>query len=567
MKKRNALLHSVVLVIAVLSAPGLAVEFTSSNLPIIAIRTDGKNIPDEPKLSAWMGIIDNGPEKRNHIGDPFNGYEGPIGIETRGSSSQGFPKKSYTIETRDAAGENRNVSLLGMPPENDWVLYSPYIDKSLMRNALAYWLANQLGRYASRTRFCEVVLNGEYQGVYVLMEKIKRDKNRVDIAELKTDGITGDELTGSYIIRIDQPDPRAGGWYSAYAFGELRIFYQYYYPASTAIAPEQEAYIQKFIGALENALVGDRFADPERGYARYLEVESFVDYLIINEVAKNVDAYRLSMFMYKDRDSASGKLAMGPVWDFDLAFGNVNYNVHPSVPVKGLFDQGLQINNGLVWFSATFWWWWRRLLQDESFIEATAERWQELRKGVLKIENLTAKIDEMASYLEEAQRRNFARWPILGEYVPPNNFIGQTYGEEVEYLRQWLNERLAWMDANFLSDIRRVPDLSPGRLTAVEEPLTAVPPSFTLDQNYPNPFNSSTAIHFSLPAPAQVSLCIYNLSGQKVATLAEGEQNAGGYTLRWSGTDDRGNELASGIYLYRLRTSTCEKTEELLLLK
>lgn len=568
MTKYTDLLVLGILVVAVTSSPVPAMDFTSSNLPIMVIHTDGKDIPNEPKISAWMGIIDNGPEERNHVGDSFNGYEGPIGIEIRGSSAQGFPKKSYAVETRDVEGKNRNVSLLGMPPENDWVLYGPYSDKSLMRNVLAYWMANQMGYYASRTRFCEVVLNGEHVGAYVLMEKIKRDKNRIDIAELKTDDVTGDDLTGGYMIRMDRYiEGEVGGWYSAYAFGKSRLFYQYYYPESTDIVPEQEAYLRGFFDELEDTIVGDRFSDPEEGYAKYIDVASFVDYLIVNEVAKNVDAYRLSMFMYKDKDSVDGKLFMGPVWDFDFAFGNVDYNVSLSVPVQGLFDQGLQINNPFVWFSVPFWFWWRRILQDESFIQAIGSRWQELRKDVLRMENLAGKIDEMAIYLEEAQTRNFERWPILGEHVWPNNFVGQTYMGEVEYLKQWLDERLTWMDSNLLNDIRLVTDISPERLIAIEESTAALPWNFTLEQNFPNPFNRSTVIRFALPEKEEIELAVFNLAGQKVVTLVEGLRNVGTYTVRWDSRDEEGSELASGIYVYRLQAGIHTETRRLVLLR
>ena len=155
------------------------VTLTSSNLPIIVIDTYEQVIPDEPKISAHMGIIFNGSGEINYITDSSSHYDGDIGIEIRGHSSQHyFPKKQYGLETRDSEGENINVSLLGMPEENDWILYAPYSDKSLMRNVLAYDIAKSLGSYAPRTQFCEVILNNDYVGIYVFMEKIKKDSNR-----------------------------------------------------------------------------------------------------------------------------------------------------------------------------------------------------------------------------------------------------------------------------------------------------------------------------------------------------------------------------------------------------
>ena len=160
------------------------VNLTSSNLPIVVIDTNGQEIPNEPKLDVHMGIIYNGEGQRNYITDPFNEYDGFIGIELRGNASQMFPKKPYLFETRDELGNNLNVSLLGLPKENDWILRAAYIDKTLLRDALAYEMARDMGRWASRSRHVELILNGEYWGVYVLVESIKPDVNRVDIARM-----------------------------------------------------------------------------------------------------------------------------------------------------------------------------------------------------------------------------------------------------------------------------------------------------------------------------------------------------------------------------------------------
>ena len=179
-------------------------EFSSSNLPIIFIDTDGQQIIDDERITANMGIIYNGAETRNNISDTFNEYNGNIAIELRGSMALLFPKKSYRFETHNDQGEDLNVSLLDMPSENDWILYAPFVDLSMIRNVLVYDISNDIGRYASRTRLCELVLNGNYQGVYVLMEKIKRDNNRVDIAAMNENDTAGDSLTGGYIIKIDK---------------------------------------------------------------------------------------------------------------------------------------------------------------------------------------------------------------------------------------------------------------------------------------------------------------------------------------------------------------------------
>ena len=160
-----------------------------------------------------MGIIYNGPGVRNNLTDPFNNYNGKVGIETRGHSSQMFPMKAYGFELRDTAGNSVNKSILGMPKESDWILYAPYTDKTLMRNFLAYTLSRQMGHWAAHCQFVEVVLNGDYIGVYVLMEKIKRNANRVNIVKMDNTIISGDEVTGGYIFSLDK-DPNA--WISRF---------------------------------------------------------------------------------------------------------------------------------------------------------------------------------------------------------------------------------------------------------------------------------------------------------------------------------------------------------------
>ena len=240
------------------SVDGSLITFTSSNLPIVVINTNGQEIPDEYKITADMGIIYNGEGVRNNLTNPYNNYNGKIGIEIRGSSSQGFPKKQYSLETRDLAGNDLNVSLLGFPEESDWILFAPYNDKSLMRDVLAYKIANSMGRYASRSKYCEVVLNNEYIGVYVLFEKVKRDANRVNIKKLESSDISGDALTGGYIIKIDKTDGENNdGWYSTYLpypQAPYSVFYQYHYPKPDNIVQQQKDYIQNKIFQFETMM-------------------------------------------------------------------------------------------------------------------------------------------------------------------------------------------------------------------------------------------------------------------------------------------------------------------------
>ncbi|MBI9038928.1 MAG: CotH kinase family protein [Bacteroidales bacterium] len=420
-------------------------EFSSSNLPIIIIETNGQVIPDEPKITVEMGIIYNGEGQRNYVSDPFNNYDGLVGIEKRGSSSQMFPKKQYAFETRDSFGNNLNVSLLGMPEENDWILYAPYSDKSLMRNVLTFKLTNDMGYYASRTCFCELVLNGEYMGIYVLMEKIKRDKNRVDIAKMDEDDLSGDSLTGGYIVKIDKTTgSTSGGWYSTfppYPGSWQNIYYQYHYPNADVIQYQQKEYIEDFIYEFESTMDSDEFNDPESGYASIIDVNNFADYIIINELGKSVDSYRYSTFLHKDRESIDGRLKMGPIWDFNLAFGNADY-------FTGFDPEGFMITYpDFPNFIKPFWW--EKLFTDAKFFQNIVLDWNIFRQDVLHLDSIYNYIDCTAEFLNESQERNFERWPILGQYVWPNYFIGATYEEEIQYLKEFITERIEWLDVQF----------------------------------------------------------------------------------------------------------------------
>jgi hypothetical protein len=411
--------------------------FESSDLPIVVIETGGVEIPDEPKIPAVMGVI-RGDGERNVLTDPFTDYYGHIGIELRGTSSLDHPQKQYLVNTRDSLGEDVNVPLMEFPRENDWILYAPYVDKSLMRNVLVYHMAREMGRYASRTRFCELLIDGEYRGVYVLMEQIKRDKYRVNVSKLEPHIEHGEELTGGYIFSIDHGGKEGDlGWSGA--FDSLGYFtYWHVYPKSKHINLNQRWYIQDHMAKFENLMQHPDYADSRRGYATYIDVASFVDYMLINEWANNVDGFIASVYMHKDRSSIDHRIVAGPVWDFNIAFGNANYR-------DGELTTGWRSHNGRIPF------WWRRLLQDVTFTTRLEHRWSELRQGVLSDDHVRHVIDSLASHLNEAQHRHFARWELLGANIWPNAFVGDTWEEELDYLKSWTLERMAWMDEHIES--------------------------------------------------------------------------------------------------------------------
>lgn len=477
------------------------VDFSSSSLPIVVIDTDNQEIVDDPRIVAGMGIIYNRDGSMNNLADPFNEYAGKISIEIRGNTSQSFPKKSYGLETQLENGENNNVSLLDLPVENDWILYAPYSDKSLIRNILAYRLSRELDHYAPRTRLCELSLNGEYMGVYVLVEKIKRDNNRVDIATLNPDEISGDDVTGGYIIKIDRETGNSGPSWSSRLGGN---YFQYEYPKYDEIVPEQQAYIKSYIDDFEEALASDDFMDGVSGYRPYVDEGSFIDFFIVNELSKNIDGYILSTFLYKDRDSNGGKLTFGPVWDYNLAFGNADYR-------EGDRTDGLQVHINPVS------WWWDRLLLDSIFINNIKERWYTVRENQFSNESILGIIDSLSLMLEIPQRRNFERWDVLGRYIWPNAFIGESFEEEMDFLKTWTVNRLDWLDRSLLSWDSTLEH---------PEPIDS--------RVYPNPFREVLYVDFALEKPGKVSLALYNLNGQQVASIVQQKLYlAGSHSIEW----------------------------------
>jgi hypothetical protein len=514
--------------------------FNESNLPIVVIETNGQEILDDPRIIAHMGIIDNG-TGINHINDPLNGYDGQISIEIRGSSSQMFPKKQYALETQDIDGENLNVSILGMPEENDWILHAPYSDKSLLRNFLAYELARDMGHYSSRTRFCELVINGDYKGLYIFMEKIKRDNNRVDISKLNPDETTGDDLTGGYIVKVDKWDGENNeGWWSDSPLpGFDGVWYQYHYPEPDDIVDEQKDYINNYITDFELLIASESYNDPDAGYYDQVNLESFIDVSLMSEISKNVDAYRLSAYMYKDKDSEDGRLTMGPIWDYNLAFGNADY-------YAGWDPMGWQMDADLGedYFQIPFWWY--RIWDDETFRNAFNQRWQELRQTVFSEEYIMNMIDSTIAVIADAQVRNFQRWPILDEYVWPNAYVGGSYENEIEYLTDWITARLNWMDEQTMS--------------ADDDPQIIL--SYRLEPAYPNPFNPTTTIQFSIPQTEFVTVKVYNIVGHEITTLINDKLFTGNYSIKWNG-----RHQPSGLYFVQIESGSFSKTRKMVLIK
>lgn len=470
------------------------------DLPAIFVDTKQKCLDNKvsQKIPATMKVLDG---KTNSIADSAKGKLYDIGIKVRGQSSAMFPKPGYSVEVRDSAGEGIDVSMLGLPPADDWVFHGPYVDKSMMRNSLAHWLFRQAGRYSPRTMHFDLYINGVYRGVYVLIEKIKRGKYRVDVSKLKDEDISGDDVTGGYIWAFDKTGTNTGGAGSgsvnAEGFGTsdgLNVIL--HYPKKENIKPQQEEYLKKYLNDLEGLF---KNGGNGNGYENYVDVGSAVDYVLHQEVTNNADSYWCSFFLHKPKDSKGGKVTLGPPWDFNLAMSNGsqpegqnNNNGGWGGGFGGMGGgfgssgtTGWQIENsskqiadgnGGGWGGFGFGGsslkaprWLTSMWKDQKYQSELKKRWAELRSGVWHTKTLDVYLDSMKVYLKNAADRNFKRWPNLGKASGQNEadpqpmkycnqsggggmgmamggYNATTWDGEVEHLRKKMKERMAWMD-------------------------------------------------------------------------------------------------------------------------
>jgi CotH kinase protein len=420
-------------------------------VPVLLITVDGKAIPRDVKIPGRIKVIEDHDGTLANITSRPATLDAPIGIELRGQSSFSYDQKPMGIEVRDDKGEGVAVPLLGLPAEADFVLHSCYADKTCMRNALTYAVAREIGtaagRWAPRTRYVEVFVDGKYQGLYLLVERIKRDKSRVNIHAPAKDTVMGGDLSGGYIFSQEGDGGRTGAdWPSPF---EIRAKLVYRYPKGDVITPAQKAYLQQAAKGLADAITGD----PGVGEATRakLDVASAVDYEIIQELTNNVDAYWKSWFFYKAPAADGGRFVMGPVWDFDIGYGNVIFkkrycaNTSAVTELRGPFAA---------------------LYKKPAFIAAVRCRWNALRAagGPLALARLEEKIEAFAKHIAKAKARDVERWKNIGFWVWPNNYIGGSWQDEVTYLRYWLRKRLAWLDGALPGQCADTPEPGPVEL-------------------------------------------------------------------------------------------------------
>ena len=398
----------------------------SSDVPVILLDTKGGRISASNRTKALMHLFDRGEDGRARISSGSD-FQGLASLKVRGSSTEGRPKKAYSMEIQDIFGNDQDVSLLEMPEDSDWILYAPYnFDRALIRNAFVYELSNQLGRYAVRTRFCEVYVNTRgraldqrsYVGVYVLMEKIKRGADRVPIDRLLRKHTESPEVSGGYIFKIDRLDPGDTGFTGG---GQTMAFVE---PKEDEIEPNQRKYVVSFLNAMNRTFRDRDFEKPVSDYEQYIDEGSWIDFHIVNEFTKNPDGFRLSTYMHLPR---GGRLTFGPVWDFDRTLGP---------------DDDGRAANPVGWSTVRRFGWWGSIFRNPNFDQAYLDRWQQIRRNVMSVQNMHDIIDSMAAELEESQARNFQKWPLLRNT--------SAWRSEVRHLKNWVEERAEWIDEQYV---------------------------------------------------------------------------------------------------------------------
>lgn len=419
-----------------------------THLPLINISTDRaipspflidnneKRIPNNEMVKANIQLFDQ-KTQNNHLTDEPVISENAL-IRIRGRSSRNFDKSGYLVKFKDNSFINsKKISLAGMTADSDWVLHGPYMDKTLLRNYLCYNLSGEIMEFSPNVRFCEIFLNGSYQGVYILTEKIEyNDNGRINIT--KTDP---DLASTSYILQLDvgSENPLYAlntfsyytGKNGAAASGSNKL--EIIYPNLT-LTPAQKKYIEYDISKFEKALVSFDSANKKWGYPAFIDIDSFVDYFIINEFTMNSDAAKLSTYYYKD---LRGKMKIA-VWDFNSSFDNY-------VPIM----------SNPHYFMMTDKFWYKYLLKDSTFVDKVIERYSQLRQTYLSDAYLLKYVDDTVAYLGKAVERNYRVWgySFTSEYdlLKPSQRNPRTYDEAVKQLTKTIVDRGAFMDNNIKS--------------------------------------------------------------------------------------------------------------------
>ncbi|MEG0128853.1 MAG: CotH kinase family protein [Clostridium sp.] len=410
------------------------IEF-KSHLPVVVINTDVETIGRD-KVNGSVEVFDNKYGENNIQKEPS--ITSNITLKVRGRSSFQFPKKQYLIDFVKDNGNSKSYSLMGMPKNSEWVLNGPYADKSLMRNYLAYSLSSKIMDYAPRVKYCEVFLNNDsnkkvtmddYVGVYIMVESIRVGDNRINISE-KMKGVD----TTSYVVarnKAREGDTTIDTYTTKRSKGNPLMIE---YPSEDTITSGQLKYIEKDFDNIEKRIYSMMYTDPVLGYREYIDIDSFVDYVVINEFFYNVDAGNLSVYFHKE---SGGKLKAGPVWDFNISLGN--YPDAKNHEKLRMIDYP----------------WFERLLTDEYFLDKVKSRYLQLRKSYLNEKYILSYIDKTVDEIGPAKDRNFKVWgEVFNSYVWPNPEDPRTksYEEEIDSMKKFIIDHGRWMDNYFESE-------------------------------------------------------------------------------------------------------------------
>ncbi|MDW5323987.1 CotH kinase family protein [Plantactinospora sp. KLBMP9567] len=458
-------------------APGTAMYVaravnTSHDLPVLLLDAYGAGAPGREYLDT--AVMQFSPVNGATSLSAAPSLVSRGGFHLRGQSSAMFPKTPYRLELRDNADDDADLPLLGMPADSDWVLRGPYSDKALIRDAFMHGLGQDMGLHAPRFAFAEVYVNtdaqpvaaNDYLGVYLIIETIKNSKNRLDLKQLDEDDTTLPKLTGGYIFKFEwmaaeEPTlPCQGADATCWHYLEV--------VDPDPLQPAQAEWLRQHLQQFHDLLRSPGFADPVTGYSSFIDVDSFVDQLIVNELSRGMDAYLRSAYFHKDRD---GKIVAGPLWDFDLTFGVGGYFQNDQI--AGWQHQQTRTPSANDWF--------QRLLQDPAFVDRVRARWQQLRQGVLSNAQLQARIDRLTAPLTAAAQRNFQRWPnlstrMLGPFITPTS---PTWQGQVQFMRDWMFQRAAWLDTTggWGSGGPTNPPTTPPATTRPPTPPATTPPA------------------------------------------------------------------------------------------
>ncbi len=413
------------------------VESFSSDLPLLVFWTTAYAPTSSSPVPMGLAVFEPGAGRSSLLDTPTD--NGRARLQVHGSSSAYMDKRSYDLELWNAGDEDdRRAALLGMPEDGDWILYAPYYyDEALVRNSLAMEISNNVGRYAPRTRYAELFLadqgdplrESDYLGVYAVMEEIECGDDRIDITRLDLDDLSEPEITGGYLFKRDRSGSGELGFWAGAAGGEFTFHYPLVAvePAEDELHDLQFSYLYNLLDELAWALAAEDHTNPTTGrhYSELVDVDSWIDHNIINAILKNPDAFRLSGYMYKDRE---GLIEAGPVWDFDRAAGAYDYRAtYPTY-----WDAGNQTSDTSEIFTTG---WYEGLFNDPAFADRYWARWRELIDAELSLESLLAITGRMEAELEEAAVRNTSRWGS-------SEFHGQ-----MDALESWLTIRHGWISA------------------------------------------------------------------------------------------------------------------------